>query len=79
MTKVSQENPTPGGLSRSYVLEVFYKIGEKMTQVNKSLSVSPVQNPFMLMICKSMQIYQKVMYEMLLEAFVSQMIFNEFF
>jgi len=32
LTVIAKENPTPGGLSRSYVLEVFYKIGEKMTQ-----------------------------------------------
>jgi hypothetical protein len=30
-----QENPTPGGLSRSYCLEVFYKIGEQMSQVGE--------------------------------------------
>lgn len=32
MTIMAKENPTPGGLSRSYFLEVFYKIGDKMTQ-----------------------------------------------
>jgi len=28
---IAKENPTPGGLSRSYCLEVFYKTGENMT------------------------------------------------
>lgn len=32
LTIMCKENPTPGGLSRSYCLEVFYKIGQQMTQ-----------------------------------------------
>jgi len=32
LSVMAKENPTPGGLSRSYCLEVFYKIGEAMTQ-----------------------------------------------
>jgi len=32
LTIIAKENPTPGGLSRSYCLEVFYKTGENMTQ-----------------------------------------------
>lgn len=32
MSVMAKENPTPGGLSRSYCLEVFYKIGAQMTQ-----------------------------------------------
>ncbi|XP_023344347.1 uncharacterized protein LOC111713656 [Eurytemora carolleeae] len=32
LSVMAKENPTPGGLSRSYCLEVFYKIGEKMSQ-----------------------------------------------
>merc|ERR1719427_2032205 len=32
LSVMAKENPTPGGLSRSYCLEVFYKIGEQMTQ-----------------------------------------------
>lgn len=32
LSVMAKENPTPGGLSRSYCLEVFYKIGEVMTQ-----------------------------------------------
>jgi len=32
LTVIAKENPRPGGLSRSYLLEVFYKIGQVMTQ-----------------------------------------------
>ena len=32
LSVMAKENPTPGGLSRSYCLEVFYKIGDQMTQ-----------------------------------------------
>jgi len=32
LSVIAKENPSPGGLSRSYCLEVFYKIGETMTQ-----------------------------------------------
>ena len=32
LSVMAKENPTPGGLSRSYCLEVFYKIGDVMTQ-----------------------------------------------
>jgi len=32
LSVMAKDNPTPGGLSRSYCLEVFYKIGEQMTQ-----------------------------------------------
>jgi len=32
MSVIARENPTPGGLSRSYLLDVFYKIGPEMTQ-----------------------------------------------
>jgi len=34
LSVMAKENPTPGGLSRSYCLEVFYKIGEAMTQMH---------------------------------------------
>jgi len=32
LSVMAKDNPTPGGLSRSYCLEVFYKIGDQMTQ-----------------------------------------------
>jgi len=32
LTVIAKDNPTPGGLSRSYLLDVFYKIGQVMTQ-----------------------------------------------
>ena len=32
LTIMCKENPSPGGLSRSYILEVFYKVGQVMTQ-----------------------------------------------
>ena len=34
LSVIAKENPTPGGLSRSYHLEVFYKTGENMTQLH---------------------------------------------
>ena len=34
LSVIAKENPTPGGLSNSYCLEVFYKVGEAMTQMH---------------------------------------------
>lgn len=34
LSVIAKENPTPGGLSRSYHLEVFYKTGDNMTQLH---------------------------------------------
>jgi len=35
LTIMAKENPTPGGLSRSYCLEVFYKVGQDGAMVQE--------------------------------------------
>merc|ERR1719278_1172123 len=35
LSVIAKENPTPGGLSRSYCLEVFYKIGQDGAMVQE--------------------------------------------